>query len=269
MRNGPCCQTLIELTLCCCNTLVFVVSFSVLVGAGWLLVQPDAGAYLPDQLTQPLAPVLYDLRGEVSLLPVLLFLAAVLAILLISFLGCVGTCLRNRCMIAVYFLLVLSLLVALATLAALTLTGDRRQIVEAVLNSSLPLYNNTASVQPLWDTLQHRLECCGVNSYTDWRVFDLNTTVMEVDCFIPFSCDESLSLNATQVPAQSSFLCLEDITVFEQGCVSAVTSLLSTAELHPATMIALVSLGALLVINVLFSLSLCVVIDYAEYFYKY
>ena len=37
-----------------------------------------------------------------------------------------------------------------------------------------------------------RLECCGVNSYTDWRVFDLNTTVMEVDCFIPFSCDESL-----------------------------------------------------------------------------
>ena len=32
-----------------------------------------------------------------------------------------------------------------------------------------------------------------------------------------------------------------------QGCVSAVTSLLSTAELHPATMIALVSLGALLV----------------------
>ena len=88
-----------------------------------------------------------------------------------------------------YFLLVLSLLVALATLAALTLTGDRRQIVgandnidnleyvcsyrdiqppathcplntmsllEAVLNSSLPLYNSTASVQPLWDTLQHR-----------------------------------------------------------------------------------------------------------------
>ena len=26
MRNGPCCQTLIELTLCCCNTLVFVSS---------------------------------------------------------------------------------------------------------------------------------------------------------------------------------------------------------------------------------------------------
>ena len=95
-----------------------VVSFSVLVGAGWLLVQPDAGASLPDQLTQPLAPVLYDLRGEVSasryiyiiqtisnlqvhLLPVLLFLAAVLATLLVSFLGCVGTCLRNRCMIAV------------------------------------------------------------------------------------------------------------------------------------------------------------------------
>ena len=35
------------------------------------------------------------------LLPVLLFLAAVLATLLVSFLGCVGTCLRNRCMIAV------------------------------------------------------------------------------------------------------------------------------------------------------------------------
>ena len=114
-----------------------------------------------------------------------------------------------------YFLLVLSLLVTLATLAALTLTGDRRQIVgandnhifkivqsahyvmwevlfdpnaaaknvifhlkpssyrdiqsrtvtnkyialsllEAVLNSTLPLYNSTATVQPLWDTLQHR-----------------------------------------------------------------------------------------------------------------
>ena len=38
---------------------------------------------------------------QVNLLPVLLFLAAVLATLLVSFLGCVGTCLRNRCMIAV------------------------------------------------------------------------------------------------------------------------------------------------------------------------
>ena len=28
--------------------------------------------------------------------------------------------------------------------------------IEAVLNSTLPLYNSTASVQPLWDTLQHR-----------------------------------------------------------------------------------------------------------------
>ena len=35
--------------------------------------------------------------------------------------------------------------------------------------------------------------------------------------------------------------------LYPQGCVSAVTSLLSTAELHPATMITLVSLGALLV----------------------
>ena len=29
-------------------------------------------------------------------------------------------------------------------------------LLESVLNSSLPLYNSTASVQPLWDTLQHR-----------------------------------------------------------------------------------------------------------------
>ena len=29
-------------------------------------------------------------------------------------------------------------------------------LLEAVLNSTLPLYNRTASVQPLWDTLQHR-----------------------------------------------------------------------------------------------------------------
>ena len=36
-------------------------------------------------------------------------------------------------------------------------------------------------------------------------------------------------------------------TVSPQGCVAAVTSVLSTAELHPATTIALVSLGALLV----------------------
>ena len=39
-----------------------------------------------------------------------------------------------------YFLVVLSLLVTLATLAALTLTGDRRQIVGA--NDNLLIYLN-------------------------------------------------------------------------------------------------------------------------------
>ena len=81
---------------------------------------------------------------------------------------------------------------------------------------------------------------------------------------------------------------LHQITLTKyQDCTSALHNLLTDEKLNPILWISAASIGGLLVgdlcnfpksyfrlfyfqvINVLFSLSLCVVIDYAEYFYKY
>ena len=80
-------------------------SCSVLIVCGLILVQPETISssssipFLPDDLSQPLLNIIFDTRGQANLIPVLFILTFVLVTFLISFLGCLGTCLRSRCMI--------------------------------------------------------------------------------------------------------------------------------------------------------------------------
>ena len=81
-----------------------LLSCSVLIVCGLVLVQPEtinspSFSFIPDHLAQPIRDVLLDPRGQVNLVPVLFLLSLVLVIFLISFLGCLGTCLHSRCMI--------------------------------------------------------------------------------------------------------------------------------------------------------------------------
>merc|ERR1711983_57242 len=137
-RQAPCCQTLIELALCCSNSFVFLLSSSVLILCGLVLVQPEtinspSFSFIPDDLVQPLRDIILDPRGQVNLIPVLFLLSLVFVIFLISFLGCVGTCLHSRCMVFTYFLLMVSLLISLLAVTVASIAVDKRNIIENLL----------------------------------------------------------------------------------------------------------------------------------------
>lgn len=128
-----------------------LLSCSVLILCGLVLVQPEtinspSFSFIPDHLAQPIRDVLLDPRGQVNLVPVLFLLSLVLVIFLISFLGCLGTCLHSRCMIftvsfwslfntliqnspSQYFLLMVSLLISLLAVAVASLAVDKRNII--------------------------------------------------------------------------------------------------------------------------------------------
>lgn len=85
-------------TSSCLQTL----SCGVLVVAAVILVQNETLSstdILPAQVSPYVEATVYGVRGELNFIPVVSILIITFTVFLVSFLGCVGTCLHNRCMI--------------------------------------------------------------------------------------------------------------------------------------------------------------------------
>lgn len=278
MRRGPCCQTLIESTLFLSNCLVFFISCLILIGLGFFLTNANDWIFstniIPVQYYEGLLQVLIDLHGAINLLPVLVIVTVCMCSILISFIGCIGTCLHNKCFVIIYFLFMITFLLSLLGAIAASFSVNSKLGLEIVLNKTLTMYNVNYPVQSMWDVMQFRLECCGINSYADWKGLTAGN-ISEPDCFLPFSCNKNFSLNISNMSETSStaprMICIdkEMDLVYEEGCLSTLYKIVSDEQVVYLMWIITASLGALLIVHVIFSLSLCVVIDYKEFFYKY
>merc|ERR1712241_1595116 len=117
-----------------------------------------------------------------------------------------------------------SLLISLLAVTLVSIVVDKRNIIENLLNSTLPLYSDSDVVQSFWDNLQNNLGCCGVNSD-----------------------NSSLSFGATRNASKSLLLCLEATTdIFEEDCTSTLHKLLTDEKLNPILCISAASMGGLL-----------------------
>ena len=103
--------------------------------------------------------------------------------------------------------------------------------IENLLNYTIPMYKNNGAIQSMWDNLQNkwgsiftintndecieyfgiwfsfllwRLECCGVNSYDDWR--GLSSPEQQADCFLPLSCDNSYNYRREKLQKKTIYL---------------------------------------------------------------
>ena len=136
---------------------------------------------------------LFDHKGDIFLIPVAFLLIFLSLIILISFLGCFGSCLGSRCLIGLVWNLnnwlkdrilmfkifpsisrsswrccspVLAsqcqswcLMLRLLEVRGLTTRAPELYFYPSVgniLNGTIPLYNESADIQALWDTIQHR-----------------------------------------------------------------------------------------------------------------
>ncbi|NP_001240768.1 leukocyte surface antigen CD53 isoform X1 [Equus asinus] len=91
-------------------------------------------------------------------------------IMVVAFLGCMGSIKENKCLLMSFFVLLLIILLAEVTLAILLFVYEQKlsNYVAEGLNDSIRRYNSDNSTKAAWDSIQSFLQCCGVNNASDW-----------------------------------------------------------------------------------------------------
>nr|XP_004659059.1 leukocyte surface antigen CD53 [Jaculus jaculus] len=91
-------------------------------------------------------------------------------IMVVAFLGCMGSIKENKCLLMSFFILLLIILLAEVTLAILLFVYEQKlnsYVVEG-LTDSIQRYHTDNSTKEAWDTIQSLLHCCGVNDTKNW-----------------------------------------------------------------------------------------------------
>ncbi|XP_008848569.1 leukocyte surface antigen CD53 [Nannospalax galili] len=91
-------------------------------------------------------------------------------IMVVAFLGCMGSIKENKCLLMSFFVLLLIILLAEVTLAILLFVYEQKlnEYVTEGLTDSIKRYHSDNSTKAAWDSIQPFLHCCGVNSTSDW-----------------------------------------------------------------------------------------------------
>ncbi|EHB07244.1 Leukocyte surface antigen CD53 [Heterocephalus glaber] len=128
-------------------------------------------------------------------------------IMVVAFLGCMGSIKENKCLLMSFFVLLLIILLTEVTLAILLFVHERKlhSYVEEGLSESIRRYYSDNSTKAAWDSIQSFLHCCGVNSTKDWTSGQ------------PASCPSEQGVKGcytqTQEWFQSNFLYIGIITI--------------------------------------------------------
>ncbi|XP_006898737.1 PREDICTED: leukocyte antigen CD37 [Elephantulus edwardii] len=122
----------------------------------------------------------------------------------LALLGCVGALKEVRCLLGLYFGMLLLLFATQITLGILISTQRtllERKVQEMVLDTIQNYHANQeeTSAEESWDYVQFQLRCCGWNSPEDWfQVPSLKSNESE-GAFVPCSCYNSSSTNDSAI----------------------------------------------------------------------
>lgn len=129
-------------------------------------------------------------------IPTFLIVIGIL-IFIISFVGCWGALKENYCFILIFAALLglIFILEISAGISGYVLKGDAQQLIEKKLKETINNYSKDSydGTTYLWDLIQRQYDCCGVNTYNDWK--EINNSTLPLSCcripngqFGPFSC---------------------------------------------------------------------------------
>ncbi|XP_063794418.1 tetraspanin-6 [Pseudophryne corroboree] len=143
-------------------------------------------------------------------------------IILLGTFGCFATCRASTWMLKLYamFLSLIFLIELVAAIVGLVFRHEIRNSFEKGYQQALNEYNTTGDARSqAVDTIQRTLQCCGVQSYTDWGLSAYYKTsgIPQSCCAHPGNCSET---------AMKDMVKARDV-VYTEGCISKVTAVLS------------------------------------------
>ncbi|XP_074689321.1 tetraspanin-1 [Strix aluco] len=132
------------------------------------------------------------------------FLIVIGAILLaIGFLGCCGAQKESKCLLMMFFSVVLIIFIAeiAAAVVALVYTGLAETLLTAVVTPLLKeKYGMDKSLTHIWNVTMTEVHCCGLNNYTDFT----NSYWLEEHQTYPAPCCKNMEPCNITVAAQSN-----------------------------------------------------------------
>lgn len=151
-------------------------------------------------------------NANLTLIPAAIVIAVGVFLFIIGSLGCIAACKENKCLLAVFFSLLMVVLTAEVVAGTLgyVFREDMKKAVDDGLRDALDKYKYDGSVwQDQIDYLQSELHCCGVYNASDWKKAKAwnHTDEVPKSCCKPglkHHCN-----NATGSP-----------DLFQEGCVS-------------------------------------------------
>lgn len=153
--------------------------------------------------------------------PAHLLVAIGVIMIVVSIFGCIGAVKESTAMINIYGVLlgIVFILEVAAAISAFALRGQVSEMVRRTINESMASYNGNPSVAQSVDFMQQVLQCCGVESYEDWKFFLPNSTE---SIELPESCCQRSTLEESCIP-------------FEYGCYAQLQWVVSQSAALIAT----------------------------------
>ncbi|CAM2119139.1 unnamed protein product [Caretta caretta] len=122
----------------------------------------------------------------------LIIIGAILVVL--GFLGCCGAQKESKCLLIMFFSIVLIIFIAeiAAAVVALVYTSLAENILQTTVTPTLKnQYGKVTEVTQIWNTTMSKVKCCGLMNYTDFT--DSYYYKEHGDMYPPFCCN---SVNA-------------------------------------------------------------------------
>ena len=152
------------------NLLLFLVGLAII----------GIGVYLQVQMAD-----YFDLLGDIKISSATIIIIIGSIVTIVTFFGFCGACMKSSCMMKTFAGSIIVLLLIEAVLVIVIYV--KKDDIKDQMKVALKHYNTTDKdgVTKIWDNLQQKYHCCGVEEFHDWEI-KFNTT--STPYAVPDSC---------------------------------------------------------------------------------
>ncbi|NXO80177.1 TSN1 protein, partial [Sitta europaea] len=193
------CFTFIKVMMILFNLAIFL-SGGTLLGVG-IWVKVDGQSFL-----NIFGPLSSSILQVVNVAYLLIVIGAIL--LVIGFLGCYGAQKESKCLLMMFFSVVLIIFIAevAAAVVALVFTGLAETLLTGLVTPLLKEeYGKNGTFTEIWNITMTKVHCCGLNNYTDFNnsvFYEKHNSYPSQCCDMQKPCNSTL---AAEMAVQGCF----------------------------------------------------------------